>query len=77
MSFTNDFEFFRNSKDFFIHDNWDFAIIMLADYFGINKHNPEFYLEKIARFHNKNFKIHPTKEELVKELTKHYESIYR
>jgi len=49
----------------------------LANNFGIYKPNKKFYLIKIARFRNKNFKKDPTDQELVEELTKDYEHIYR
>jgi hypothetical protein len=77
MSFEIDYEYFRNSENSNRHSNWEFAIDMLADYFGIYKPNKRFYLNKIARFRNENFKKNPSDQELVEELTKDYEQFFR
>jgi len=76
MSFEIDHEYFRTSEDPYRYSNWEFAIIMLADHFGIYKPNKRFYLIKIARFRNENFKKDPTDQELVEELTKDYEHFH-
>ena len=77
MSFEIDNEYFRTAEDPNRYSNWEYALIVLANNFGIYKPNKKFYLIKIARFRNKNFKKDPTDQELVEELTKDYEHIYR
>ena len=56
MSFEIDNEYFRTGEDPNRYSNWEYAIIVLANNFGIYKPNKRFYLIKIARFRNENFK---------------------
>jgi len=76
MSFEIDNEYFRTFEDPLRYSNWEFALIMLGDHFGIYKPNKRFYLIKIARFRNENFKKNPSDQELVEELTKDYEHFH-
>lgn len=77
MSFEIEYEYFRNYDDPRGSSNWSFAIDMLADIYGIHSPNKKYFLCRIARFRNPNFKKAPTDQELVIELIRQNEQLYR